>query len=450
MLNAQDNEYLCRIGPGTPMGNFMRQYWMPAIRSDELPAPDCPPVRIRLLGESLIGYRTTSGAVGLMQNSCPHRGASMFFGRNEEEGLRCVYHGWKFDVQGNCVDMPSEPAESNFRNKVHATAYPTNERNGIIWAYMGPREVPPSLPDIEANLLCEGPRQISVLYRPCNWMQGLEGEMDTVHAAFLHSGASFSEDYEPGTFGYYQYRQRDAKFDTQETDYGLCNGAYRPAEADSYYYRITQILWPFFHMIPGGALGEGIKIGAYVPMDDDHHLQWEIGTLPAPGSTSGGSNNFLMRGQPVTGNLEAPLGLRRLPNTSDWYGRFRSDQTLENDYLIDREEQRTWKSYTGIAGGRIQDCAMTETMGTIYDRSHEHLGTTDTMIIRARRKLINMARALEEHGTVPPGVDSPEVYRQRSGEIILPRSSDWWESYQALRERFNAGVQTTQAPISTT
>ena len=158
MLSQQDNDYLCRVGPGTPMGDLMRQYWIPAIRSDELPTPDCPPVRVRLLGENLIGFRTTSGAVGLVANSCPHRGASMFFGRNEEEGLRCVYHGWKFDVDGNCVDMPSEPPESNFRTKVKAAAYPTRERNGIIWAYMGPRETPPPLPDIEANILCEGPR----------------------------------------------------------------------------------------------------------------------------------------------------------------------------------------------------------------------------------------------------------------------------------------------------
>src|SRR3989337_1307147 len=184
MLSQADNELLTRVGPGTPMGDMMRQYWLPAMLSEELPAPDCPPVRIRLLGEDLIAFRTTSGPAGIIQNACPHRGASLFFGRNEEEGLRCVYHGWKFDVAGACVDMPSEPAESNFRTKVRARAYPTHERNGIIWAYMGPREVPPPLPDIEANLMAQGAHQVSVLYRPCNWMQGLEGEMDTVHAAF--------------------------------------------------------------------------------------------------------------------------------------------------------------------------------------------------------------------------------------------------------------------------
>src|SRR5581483_10521893 len=275
MLSNVDNEYLCRVGPGTPMGEMMRQYWIPAMKADELPSPDCPPVRIKLLGEELIGYRTTSGAVGLMQNACPHRGASMFFGRNEEEGLRCVYHGWKFDVSGACVDMPSEPAESNFKNKVKARAYPTRERGGIIWAYMGPREELPPLPDLEANMLSEGAHQVSVLFRDCNWMQGLEGEMDTVHAAFLHYGSEDFRNFDQGTFGYYHYRQRDAKFATVETDYGTANGAFRPAEDDTYYWRVTQILFPFYHMIPGGRIGEVIRIGAYVPMDDYHHMQWE-------------------------------------------------------------------------------------------------------------------------------------------------------------------------------
>src|SRR5438067_5530804 len=198
MLSDQDNDILCRVGPGTPMGDVFRQYWLPAIRSDELPAPDCPPVRIRLLGENLIGFRVTSGEVGLIQNACPHRGASLFFGRNEEEGLRCVYHGWKFDVSGQCVDMPSEPAESNFKTKIRAAAYPCRERNGVIWAYLGAREDPPALPELEGNMYPE--YNITVLHRPNNWMQEIEGEMDTIHASFLHGGAARIEDLEPGTF----------------------------------------------------------------------------------------------------------------------------------------------------------------------------------------------------------------------------------------------------------
>src|SRR5687767_2349800 len=149
MLSILDNELLCQVGPGTPMGNMMRQYWIPAVRSDELPTPDCPPVRIRLLGENLIAFRATSGAPGLFANSCPHRGASMFFGRNEEEGLRCVYHGWKFDVDGTCVDMPSEPAESNFKNKVRIKAYQARDVNHMIWVYMGSRPTPPPFPRYE-------------------------------------------------------------------------------------------------------------------------------------------------------------------------------------------------------------------------------------------------------------------------------------------------------------
>jgi len=430
MLSAEDNDILCRVGPGTPMGNLIRQYWLPAIRTDELPAPDCPPVRIRLVGENLIGFRLSSGNVALIQNACPHRGASLFFGRNEEEGLRCVYHGWKFDATGQCVDMPSEPAESNFRTKIRATAYPSEERNGIIWTYMGPREVPPPLPDIEANLLCEGPYQISVLYRPCNFFQGWEGEMDTVHAAFLHSGASKSEDFPPGSFNYYQYMNRAAKFSTFDTDYGACNGAYRPAGDDNFYWRITQILFPFYNMTPTGALGSSAKIGMYVPVDDDHHLHWEIQIPLGEGArrTSAGTPE-----QPRT-----PGGARPVPNTSAWYGRFRIDQTLGNDYLIDREAQAAWKSYTGIPNGRIQDCAVTETMGTIYDRTSEHLGTTDQLIIRMRRRMVQMAKALRDQGTVPPSVDRPELFRVRSGEVILPRNVDWFEATKAQREQFDA------------
>src|SRR5436189_6412364 len=152
MLSATDNELMCRVGPETPMGKFLREYWIPALLPEELPSPDCPPIRLRLLNENLIAFRVTSGAVGIIQNSCPHRGASMFFGRNEEEGLRCVYHGWKFDVTGQCVDMPSEPAESNFKAKIRARAYPCRERNGVVWTYMGP-DHPPELPELEWNLV---------------------------------------------------------------------------------------------------------------------------------------------------------------------------------------------------------------------------------------------------------------------------------------------------------
>ncbi len=417
MLSQQDNEYLCRIGPGTPMGRLMREYWIPAIRSDEI-EPDGRPLRVRLLGEDLIGFRASSGEAGLVQNNCPHRGASLYFGRNEEEGLRCVYHGWKFDVSGKCVDMPNEPAESNFKDKVRARAYPTRERGGIIWAYMGPRETPPSLPDLEASIVNQDPKNIHIIKRNCNWVQGLEGELDTVHAAFLHGGASKSDEAPPKSFNFYQYKERAPHFEALDTEFGTAYGAYRPAEDDSYYWRVGFMLFPFYAMQPPGTMGEVAKFNAYVPVDDEHTLQWELYVdMTGKPRNPGGS----------TGNAQFK------PQTTDWLGRFNLVQEYANDYLQDYEALKSWKSYSGIPGTRQQDMAVTDTMGPIYKRWQEHLGTSDMMIIRTRRRLIRAARALEESGVVPPGVDNPEIYRVRSGEIVLPRGANWWDITRPLR-----------------
>jgi nitrite reductase/ring-hydroxylating ferredoxin subunit len=421
MLSQEDNDILTRVGPGTPMGELFRQYWIPAVRADELPVPDGAPVRIKLLGEELIAFRATSGAVGLIQNACPHRGASMFFGRNEEEGLRCVYHGWKFDVTGACVDMPSEPAESNFKNKVRTKAYRTHERNGIVWAYMGAREEPPALPDLEGNMIED--YTISILHRPNNWMQGIEGELDTIHAAFLHSSPNRMRTVEPGTFAYYTAKSLHGKFSVRETDFGQSYGMYREAEEDTYYWRIGHLLFPFFAMPPGASvLGEDPRFLAYVPMDDYNTLEWGVGRR-APQVTA-----------------QSNLGREYIPNGTGWHERFRIDQNLTNDFKIDREAQKRGDSYTGIAGIRQQDMAMTESMGLIMDRTNEHLGTTDQMIIRTRRRYLAAAKALRDQGITPPGVDQPEAYRQRFGQVILPRNVDWWEATKEARERFEAPV----------
>jgi phthalate 4,5-dioxygenase len=436
MLSKIENEYLCRIGPGTPMGNLMRQYWLPAIRSDELSQPDGAPLRVRLLGEDLIGFRTSSGQIGLVQNNCPHRGASLFFGRNEEEGLRCVYHGWKFDVSGARIDMPNEPAESDFRTKVKAVAYPTRERNGIVWAYMGPQSSPPPLPDFEANMLGGDDLVVSILHRPCNWMQGWEGEMDTVHQAFLHSGATRVEDTVPGTFDYFIASTPAPRFAVIDTPYGTSYGAWRPATPETYYWRIAHMLFPFYAMIPAGLMGQQTRFAAYVPMDDEHTLHWEIGKrLMEPGELPPEA-----RGSESGGPSERSADLYR-PHTTDWYGRFNLIQSMDNDYLIDRAAQRAMKSYTGIPGIRQQDMAVTESMGAIFDRESEHLGTTDALIIRTRRRMITAARALEEQGVVPPGVQNPELYRQRSGGVILPRDVNWWDATEDRRTQFTASTE---------
>jgi phenylpropionate dioxygenase-like ring-hydroxylating dioxygenase large terminal subunit len=249
MLTREDNERVTRVGPGTPMGNLMRQYWVPALLSRELPSADSDPVRVLLLGEQLIAFRDTNGMVGLVQNNCPHRGASLFFGRNEESGLRCVYHGWKFNAAGECVDMPNEPAESDFKSRVRAVAYPTQERGGIVWAYLGPRTTPPPLPDLEANMLPDGQGVVQAVLRDCNWLQALEGDIDTSHLAFLHHGSKTTSDYREGTFAYYAVKDRAPRYQVVDTEYGAMYAAYRPAGEGQDYWRYAQFLFPFYVMI---------------------------------------------------------------------------------------------------------------------------------------------------------------------------------------------------------
>jgi phenylpropionate dioxygenase-like ring-hydroxylating dioxygenase large terminal subunit len=446
MLSKQDNELLCRVGPGTPLGSLMRQYWIPALLSSELPAPDCPPLRLRILGENLIAFRTTSGAVGIVANACPHRGASLFFGRNEEEGLRCVYHGWKFDVSGICVDMPSEPAESNFKTKVRVQSYPTRERGGVVWAYLGRRSADdlPPLPGIEPNLLPENETSVQKVLRECNWMQGLEGDIDTSHLAYLHLGAIQPGDTTPGTFDYYTVADRAPQYDVIDTEFGTSYGAYRPAEADSYYWRVAHFLFPFYTMIPTGVLGVQVLVRAWVPIDDDHMMFWSFavpssraqgqGAPPGINASAGSGAAIVARAGRQAGANNAG-GFEYLPEETGWYGKFRLPQNASNDYGIDRDAQRT-SSYTGIPGIHQQDQAITESMGAIYDRSHEHLGTSDAMVIRTRRRLINAAKALEQDGALPPGVDDPGIYHCRSGGVILPRTVDWIETTKSLRMAF--------------
>jgi nitrite reductase/ring-hydroxylating ferredoxin subunit len=428
MLSKEDNELMCRVGPGTPMGNFLREYWIPALQPSELPSPDCPPLRIRLLGENLIAFRVTSGEVGLVVNACPHRGASLFFGRNEEEGLRCVYHGWKFDVAGNCVDMPSEPAESNFKSKVKVRAYPTIERKGIVWAYMGPRETPPPLPELLPNL--DEQCQVWTRLEECSYMQALEGDIDTVHAFFLHSGHVKNENTLPGSMAYYISRQREAVFQARDEEIGATYAAVRPAEADSEYWRMGSFLLPFYTMNAPGLLGIKNTCIAWVPLDDENTMVWNIGRqqLLQPGTEGiGGLKSDYNRQDPL-GKYD-PYGPRVGNNqqrrvyqepTTDWLGRFKPLAHKGNDYLIDRELQASMGTYSGLPGP-AQDPMAQETMGPVYDRTQEHLGATDQMIIRTRRRLIQACKAFNSQGVVPPGVDKPELYRMRGGGAIVPK-----------------------------
>jgi phenylpropionate dioxygenase-like ring-hydroxylating dioxygenase large terminal subunit len=414
------------------MGKFMREYWIPALMPEEVPVPDGPPVRLRLLNENLIAFRNTSGQVGIIQNACPHRGASLFFGRNEEDGLRCVYHGWKFDVTGACIDMPSEPAESNFKNKVRAKAYPCIERNGIIWTYMGPREVLPPLPDLLPNLHPEC--RVGKSMRECNYMQALEGDIDTIHFGFLHAGHVRPEDTAPRTPDYYAVKVRNAELKVIEHEIGATYGAYRPAEEDSYYWRISNFMLPFYTQNPTLLIGRKTMGNAWVPLDDEHVMVWSF-NAPTPDGDQPGIGG-LQPNQRRNGSNER-LAMQMygasdvrgfLPETTDWLGRFRPAQNLSNDYAVNREAQAQGLIYSGIPNGaNPQDGAMQETMGPIYNRSQEHLGTTDAMVIRSRRKLLDSVRAHHDAGVTPPGVEKPELYRMRSGGLLAAPGVDGLE-----------------------
>ena len=425
MLSTEENADLTRVGPGTVMGEFMRQYWIPAALSTELPITDGSPMRVRLLGENLIAFRSTSGNVGLVSDACPHRGASLFFARNEEDGLRCVYHGWKFDVTGRCVDMPSEPAESNFKAKVRARAYPCQERGGLIWAYMGSRDVPPLLPDIEANMQENSSARAGMM--DCSWLQAMENNMDTAHAGFLHFGAipvdapdeEFVKAYPDDWKNYIHYKS--PRFDVISAPYGNSYDCSRPDQEGTTYHRIMNFLFPFFTMSPVPELRGGRRqCVATVPMDDEHTMSFGMTAGPA----------FVPPGEQR----------RSVDNATGWYGRFRPTVDAANDYGIDRELQRTdrtWRGYTGIASSvPDQDRAITETMGSVVDRSVEHLGTTDSMIIQVRRGLLQAARACQNSGNAAPGVDDPSLYRIRSGHIVLPNNVNVWEATRELREEF--------------
>lgn len=429
MLSAEDNELLCRVGPGTPMGTLFRQYWVPALQSSELDRPDGPQVRVKLLGEELIAFRDTQGRVGLLQNHCPHRGASLYFARNEDCGLRCIYHGWKFDVTGQCVDMPSEPPSSTFKDRVRATAYPCVERGGVVWAYMGSRPTPPPLPDLEGNM-AEGATVYSHSRR-CNWMQALEGDIDTVHFSWLHTGHLEPEDA-AGDFLRYQVTHRAPRFSVLDTDWGTSYAALVAAAEGRTYVRMAHFLFPCYSMIPQRAVMANRFVRAWVPMDDEHVL-WFIMSAPPLVDLD------LLDAKPGKALRGAATRVDvLLPNGPGWYDRFRPEPDETNDYQLDRDAWHRGETYAGLPTVQTEDQVVTESMKPIYDRTSEHLGSSDAMIIRTRRRLIAAAVALRDKQIVPPGVDEPEVYRQRSGGLILDAAQDsqWFELTADARRAF--------------
>jgi phthalate 4,5-dioxygenase len=419
MSKHKDSVDLLLTGAGTPMGEMMRQYWIPAVMSSELEC-DGAPMRLALLGEKLIAFRDSSGRVGVMDQRCPHRCASLFLGRNEENGLRCVYHGWKYDTEGNCVDMPNAPPHQDFKHKVKAKAYKVQERNGLIWVYMGARKEAPPLPAIEAALMPADDLQINFVQRECNWLQALEGDIDTSHFGFLHTGSVQPDEVPEDSLMRWTVVNRAPEYHITDTEYGTMYCAYRPAEPGQTYWRFANFLFPFWTQTPQGPFNR-VNTRAWVPMDDTHTMFVSLSWRGSPTSM-----RPLKSGQMVPGSR---LGFDYLPNTTDWYGRWRLSQNPSNDWMIDRQAQKT-ESFTGIASIHGQDQAVTESMGPITDHEFENLGPSDIMIARTRRRLLRAARAFAKDGKVPPGVDEPGIYTQvRSGDFVTDAKIAWRDAY---------------------
>ena len=435
MTTQNENEILTRVSGGTPMGDFMRLFWIPAVMSSELKT-DGDPVRLVLLGEKLVAFRDTNGKVGIMDHRCPHRCASLFFGRNEEGGIRCVYHGWKFDADGKCLDMANVPAHQDFKHKVHAKAYKTLERNGLIWVFMGNQANVPPLPDIEATMLPEDQVDIRFTQRACNWLQGLEGDIDTSHLDFLHHGKRDVARLDPKNPHRFAVQRPDPEYQIAETEWGAMYGAYRPAADNELYWRIGHFLMPFWTSTPTGPIESHFFARGWVPMDDQHVMVVSVRRKAFD------ANNKPLRSAGGAGFD------RYLPNTTDWYGRWRTEQNESNDYLIDREKQRT-VSYTGIDELFMQDQAITESMGTIADRPFEHLAPSDQMITATRRMLLRAAQSYAKDRVTPKAVENPKIFRKARGCFLLaPTQADWQAVYAERLEKVQQGFTYGKAAVN--
>jgi phenylpropionate dioxygenase-like ring-hydroxylating dioxygenase large terminal subunit len=402
------------------MGRLLRRYWVPALLSEELPTPDCLPVRVRLLSENLIAFRDSAGQVGLLDEFCSHRGASLYFGRSEGGALRCPYHGWAYNSRGDCVDMPNEPPSSTFKEKVHHLAYPCVERNGLVWTYLGPREKQPPLPELEYMLVPQEQMFISKRLQECHWTQCMDGDMDATHVPFLHRAvlAALGPGSAPGGEQWTRTVQAEmsARMEIVKTPYGQMNISAKRLDEDSYCWRIGHWAMPWYTFVAAFS-GDGPVAGhAWVPIDDEH--TWAYGFVwhpTRPLSLDNRADRTLMHG---------PFSF-----TSDCApGTYLPIHNKRNDYV-----EPDWP----FANSRIdrmrafqdQDVACTESMGPLFDRTREHLGTADQSVIQQRARLVQAARALQK-GVEPPAMN-PADYRIRQFAINLPSAVTCWKEARA-------------------
>jgi phthalate 4,5-dioxygenase len=427
MLSAADNELLVRTDAGTPMGDYFRRYWHPVALSLELPAPDSPPLRVKIMGEDLVAFRDSRGRVGLLEPHCAHRGANLFFGRNEECGLRCVYHGWKYDVDGRCVDMPNVPADAGYHGKVSIKAYPTREFAGMVWAYLGPPGTAPAEPpQLECGLVPPAQRYVSKRLVDCNWAHAMEGALDTAHFSFLHMPAPSVKANDNPVAAADENRLRWLRNDplpqfvVKQHDVGFVIGGSRKADNEALYWRITQFMLPSHSLTPAAMPGETYFGYSWVPITDVSCWIYVYGWHPE---------------RPLTADERAKYekgGYGQMAELGPGYVPVRN---RANDYLIDRDEQKH-HSFTGVRGIAEQDQLAWESQGYIADRTRERLSPTDAGIVHFRRAMLDGARALRD-GTAPAAAGRPQDYRLRSGGAVASNKL----SFEAMmRQRFGSAT----------
>ncbi len=375
MLSREENELLTRTDPGTPAGELFRRYWIPALLSEEIPAADCPPVRVRLLGEDLVAFRDSHGRIGILDEHCSHRGTSLYYGRNEDCGLRCIYHGWKYDVEGNVLETPAEGANSNLKDKIHHKAYQSREVAGVVFTYMGPNGKMPEFPNYPWLLVPPSHVVVTKFFLECNYFQALEGDCDTSHTAYLHrgnrgGGLALQEDPSP-------------RFEIDTTWCGIRSPAARRVEPDQENVRVSTFAMPFIGSVPVGKYIngklDGFLVVYQVPSDDT--CTWRY-------------NFRFKRSEPMT---KEEHDFDHFQIGAD----YKLTANRHNEYLLDRQKQNL-TNYTGIDGFATQDACVTESMGAIVDRTKEHLGTSDTYVIALRKFLIEAIKNFQK-GIEPPG-----------------------------------------------
>jgi phthalate 4,5-dioxygenase len=406
MLSKADNERLTRVGPGTPMGEMLREFWTPALRSDAIEA-DGAPRRVRLLGENFVAFRDSSGRVGFLKEGCPHRGISLALGRNEENGLRCIFHGWKFTVDGKCVDTPTEPEDRRqaFCQRVPVKSYPAEEAGGLVWVYLGRRETPPKMFDFEWHRP-PGEALVRCGIVHGNWLQGLEGQLDSAHIGMLHRTSTENDGRFTNRLNALARRNAAPRFDLVEQPYGFREAALRDLGDGTTYARIREVVFPYYSFIPGDH-GQPRLVVVVVPIDDEWSAHWYFYMNPFGPVPQWFKDWAVQRTTPDDDNYSADMG------------------GIGNMWHQDRAAMKAGH-WSGILGNfTYEDFVVEESMGPIVDRSTEFLGTSDAVIMRARRMLLS---ALDDHaqGKLPFGLgDNINYGRIRALAIRYPGGLDW-------------------------